>query len=105
GDSDDDAGVHQHFAPVRLLNKVIQHALGDLEIGDDAVLHRFNGDDIAGCAAQHFLGFLADGLDFARVLVDGDDGRLVDDNALALRIDKSIGGPQIDGEVRGKETK
>ena len=40
GHADDDSRVHQHLAPVRLLNEVVQHALGDFEVGDDAVFHR-----------------------------------------------------------------
>ena len=84
GNADDDARMHQHLAAVRLLNEVVQHALGDFEVGDDAVLHGPDGDDVAGRAAQHFLGFLADGLHFAVVLVDGDDGGLVDDDAFPL---------------------
>ena len=97
-------GMHQHFPPVRLLNKVIQHALGDLEIGDDAVFHGFDGYDVAGRAAKHFLGFFADRFNFTGVLVDGDDGRLVDDDAFALRENQRIRGAEVDGEVRRKQT-
>ena len=97
-----DARMHHHFAVVRLLNEVVQHLLGDLEIGDYAVFHRLDGHDVAGCAAQHFFGFLADRLDFASVLVDGDDRGLVDDDAFALRIYQRIGRAQIDGKVAGE---
>ena len=96
--------MDQHFAAVRLLNEVIQHALGHFEVGDDAVLHRPDGDDVAGRAAQHVLGFFADGLDFAGVLVDGHDGGLVDHDALAFGEDQGVGGAQIDGQIGGEET-
>ena len=97
-------GWTQHAAVVRFLNEVGEHLLGDFEVGDDAVLHGLDGHDVAGRAAEHLLGFAADGLDFSGVLVDGDDGRLVDDDALALGKDQRVGGAQIDGEVGGKQT-
>ena len=104
GHADHDARMHQHLAAVRLLNEVIQHALGDFEVGDDAVLHGPDGDDIAGRAAKHLLGFFADGFHFAGVLVDRDDGGLVDDDAFALGEDQRVGRAQIDGEIGRKET-
>jgi hypothetical protein len=94
--------MHQHLAPVRLLNKIIQHALGDFEIGDHAVFHRLDSHDVAGRPPQHFLGFLADRFHFPVGLVDGHDGRFVDHDPFALGKDEGIGGAQIDGKVRGK---
>jgi hypothetical protein len=73
---------------VRLLDEVAEHRLGDLEVGDDAVLHRADGlDDAARRAAEHLLGLAPDGehlLDAAGVLLHGDDRRLARDDALAL---------------------
>ena len=48
GDADDDAGVDHHLAVVGLLDEVVQHLFGLLEVGDDAVLHGLDGDDVAG---------------------------------------------------------
>src|SRR5262249_6555819 len=90
-DTNHDARMHHHLAVVRLLNEVVQHLLGDLEVGDYTVFHRLDGHDIAGRAAQHLFGFLADGFDFACVFVDGDDRWLVDDDALALGVDQRVG--------------
>ena len=98
-------GMHQHFAAVRLLNEVIQHALGDFEIGNYAVFHGLDGDDVAGRAAEHFLGLFADSFYLARVLVDGDDGGFVNDDTLSLGVNKRVGRAQIDGKVGGKQTK
>ena len=92
-----------HLAVVGLLDEVVQHLLGVAEVGDDAVLHRLDGDDVARGAAEHLLGFLADGLDLVGRLVDGDDGGLVDDDALAVREDEGIGRAQVDGQVTGEE--
>ena len=96
-------GPHPHVAVVRLLDEVGQHLLGDLEVGDHAVLHRLDGHDVARRAAEHLLGLLADGLDAAVHLVDGDDRGFVDDDALAARVDARVGGAEVDGQVAGKE--
>ena len=72
---------------MRLLDEVVQHLLGDFEVGDDAILHRLDGHDVARRAAQHLLGFFAHGLDFSGVLVDGHDGGLVHHKAFDVLID------------------
>jgi hypothetical protein len=84
--------VHQHLAVVRLLNEVVQHLFGDFEIGNHAIFHRLDGDDIAGGAAKHLLGLFANRLDLAGILVDGDDRRLIDDNAFAARVHQGVRG-------------
>ena len=101
--ADDDARPDPDVAVVRLLDEVGQHLLGDLEVGDDAVLHRLDRHDVAGRAAEHVLGFLADGLDPAVDLVDGHDRRLVDDDALAARVDAGVGRAQVDRQVTRKQ--
>jgi hypothetical protein len=98
-DADDDAWPDPDIPVVRLLDEVGQHLLGDLEVGDDAVLHRFDGDDVAGRPTQHLLRILADRFDAAVDLVDGDNRGLVDHDALATRVDACIGGAEINGEI------
>ena len=94
--------MHQHLAVVSLLNEVVEHLLGDFEVGDHAVFHGLDGHDVAGRAAQHLLGLLAHGFHFTGILVDGHDRWLVDNNALAGREDQRVGGAEIDGQVAGK---
>ena len=94
--------MHQHFPAVRLLNEVVQHALGDFEVGNDAVLHGFDGDDIAGGAPQHLFRLLANRLHLASVFVDGDDGGFVDNDSLTFGKDQRIGRSQVNREVRRK---
>jgi hypothetical protein len=98
-DGDDDLGSHEERAAVRLLDEVVEHPLGHLEIGDDAVLHRPDGGDVAGGPAQHLLGGAPDGLHLVRDPVDGHDGRLADDDAPPFRENERVGRPEIDGEV------
>ena len=101
--ADDDARADPHVAVVGLLDEVGEHLLGDFEVSDDAVLHRLDGHDVAGRAAQHLLGLLAHRLDPAVDLVDGHDRGLVDDDPLPARVDAGVGRAEIDGEVAGEE--
>ena len=52
-----------------------------------------------GRAAHHPLGLEPDGDRAAVVDVDGDDRRLVEDDALAADVDQGVGGAEVDGEV------
>ncbi len=48
---------------MHLADEVLDHLFRDFEIGDDAVAHRADRFDVAGRAAQHHLGVVADGAD------------------------------------------
>src|SRR3569832_1076164 len=63
---------------VHLADEVAQHALGGVEVGDDAVFERAHRDDVGRRAADHALGLDADGEDLAGVGVRGYDRRLVE---------------------------
>src|SRR5260370_913845 len=91
GDANHDARMYQPLPVMGLLDEVVQHLLGDFEVSDDAVFHGLNGDDVAGRAAEHLLGFFAHGLNLTGQFIDGYDGRFVDDDALALGIDQCVG--------------
>ena len=90
---------------MRLLNEVVEHALGHFEIGDDTILHGTDGHDVSGRAAQHLLGFLAHRQHFAVGLVDGHDGGFVHDDPLPLGIDQRVGSAEIDREIGREQTK
>jgi hypothetical protein len=92
------------FSAVRFLNEVIQHALGDFEVGDNAIIHGFDGDDIAGCAPEHLFRLFADGLYFAVVLIYGHDGGFVDDDSLTFGEDQRVGRSEVNRKVRRKQT-
>jgi hypothetical protein len=70
---------------VHLLDELLEHLLGDREVGDHAVLHRPNDGNRARRLAEHLLGRLADGLNgLFRTRpafgADGDDRRLVEND-------------------------
>src|SRR5204863_10036267 len=69
--------------------------------GDDAVLHRPDGVDVAGGAADHLAGVLPDRAD-ATVIVDRHDGRLLDDDAPPLDVDEDVGRAEIDADVHAE---
>jgi len=93
---------------VDLLDEVAQHRLGDLEVGDDAVLEGPDGDDVAGRAPDHLLRLRADGEHLApaaRLLLHRDDGGLVAYDPFALHVDQRIGRSQIDREIVREQSK
>ena len=100
--ADDDQGAGEAAPVVHLADEILDHLLGDLEVADDAVAKRTDGADVAGRAAKHLFGFLTDGkhpflsLDFG----DGNHRGLVQHDAPALDVNESIGGPEIDGQIR-----
>ena len=94
GDADDDAGARDAEAVtlVHSANEVVQHALGDVEVGDDAVFEGANRDDVRGGTTDHALGLGADCQHLLGHAVDRYNRGLVDDNAATLDHDKSVGG-------------
>ena len=86
-----------------LADEMLQHLLGDREIGDDAVFQGPNRRDIARCAAEHVLCLGADGLNHASaaaaVLPDCDDRRFIEHDAVAPRVNKCISGAKVDRQV------
>jgi hypothetical protein len=101
GHADHDLGLGEHGVRLHLPDEILDHFLGDVEIGDDAVAHRPDRLDRARRAAKHQLGVLADRLDHL-LAVDGlvsHDRGLVQDDALALDIDQRVRCPEIDRHV------
>ena len=101
--ADDHARVREAVL-VHLLDEVAQHLLGDVEVGDDAVLQRPDRRDRARRAPEHPLRLDADGVDVARALVDRDDGRLGEHDAAAADVDERVGGAEVDGHVAAAES-
>jgi hypothetical protein len=97
--ADDDARPHPGLAVVRFADKMLEHFFRDLEIGDDAVLHRADRDDIARRPAEHFFGVAPDRFDLVGHFVDGDDRRLAHDNAASLRINERICRAEINCQI------
>jgi len=88
---------------VHLADEILEHFLGDGEVGDHAVLERADGGDVARRAPEHVLGLGADGLDLLaaarRFLADGHHGGLVEHDALAADVDQGVGSAEVDRKV------
>ena len=103
GDAHDDAGLGlpRVLALGRLVDEGRDHGLGHIVVGDDAVFERVLGGERVRRVVDHVLGLMADGQHALSGLFYGDNGGLVDDDALPRNSNKGIGSAQIDGHVRG----
>src|SRR5262249_30757933 len=100
---DDQPGPLPRRPPHRLAHEVHQHLLGGVEVGDDPVPQRPHGADVRRRPPEHVVGLLADRFDLSLEGVEGDDRRLVEDDAAPLGEHAGVGGAEIDREVGGKE--
>jgi hypothetical protein len=84
---------------VCLVNEVVQHSLGNLEIGNYPVPERFDRHNIRRRSAQHLFSLIADGLYLSRLSVKGYDRRFINDNAFAIGVNQCVRRAEIDGQV------
>jgi hypothetical protein len=103
GDADDEARAPPGHAALRLADEMTQQAFGGLEVGDDAIAQRADGRDVRGRAPEHRVGFVTDRLGPVAQRVDGDNRRLIDDDAPARREHDRIRGAEVNGEITGGE--
>ena len=99
GDADDDTGLKQLEAAGHLVDKLLEHALGHIVVGDDAFTQRTNGHDVAGGTAQHRLCLGAHLQQLAAVLINRHHGRLVQYHTLAFYINQYRCGTQINTNI------
>ena len=84
---------------VHLLDEVPEHLLGDVEVGDHAVLERPDRADRPGRAPEHPLGLEPDRVDVAGRLVDRDDRRLAEHDPAPAHVDERVRGAEVDRHV------
>src|SRR5215831_21047266 len=97
--------MYEHLPAVRLLDEVRQHLFRDCKVGNDAIFHRPDSDDVAGSAAKHILRFLAYGFRLVREFVDRNNGGFIDYDTATLGVNESIGCTQVDRQIARKQTK
>ena len=95
---------HQHPRPRephghRAADHDLDHALGDVELGHRALAERADREHAARVAAQQLPGVLAHRQHFAGARVHRDDGRFLEDHALALAVHQRVRGAEVDREV------
>src|SRR5690606_11446386 len=103
GHTDDSPRTSQIPPLVDLQDEVAEHPLGDLEVGDDAVLQRTHGDDVSRRATDHLLRFGTDREDATGIGVDRYDGRLVEYDPATPDVHQRVGGPEVDSHVTADE--
>ena len=93
-----------HADPVvDLVDEVLDHLLGHVEVADDAVAQRPDRDDVGRRPADHPLGLGADRQDALGLGVDGDDRRLAHDDPAVADVDQRVGRPEVDPDVAGED--
>ena len=85
---------------------MLDHFLGDTEVGNHTVAHRADRLDRTGRAPKHHLCVFTDRKHalFAILVLIRDHRRLVKDDAFAFDIDQRIGGPEVHGHIRRENT-
>ncbi len=88
--ADDHAGLGEATL-VHPVDEVAQHLLADLEVGDDPVLQGPDGLNVRRRAPDHALGLGPHGQRSAVLHIDGNHGRLVEDNATTTHVHQRVG--------------
>ena len=88
---------------VHPLDEVAEHLLGDVEVGDHAVLERADRLDRPRGAAEHPLRVDADGVHLAGRRVDRDHRGLGEHDAATAHVDERVGGSEVDRHVAAAE--
>ena len=85
-----------HFA-----DEVLDHLFGDFDVGDHTIAQRADGFDRVGRLAHHHLRIIANGLDALDPVdrFDGNHRRFIQDDALILNVNESVGRTQVDRHV------
>ncbi len=90
---------------MNLADEMLDHLFRAVEVGNDAVAHRADRLDAAGCAAQHQLGIFAHRqyLFLAILHVIRHHRRLVQNDPLAADIDQRVRGAEVDRHIRRED--
>src|SRR4051794_3950936 len=90
---------------MRLADEMLDHFLGDFEVGDHARAKRPDRAQVVRRLAHHQLRVVADRTHLAHAVLEleSDDGRLAGDNALTADIDDGIGRPEVDRDASRRE--
>src|SRR5215467_7426991 len=100
---DDDSRLGEPATMVNFLNEIAEHSLGDVKVGNDTVLQRTDGDDIARRAAYHALRFQSDCDYLPGIGIERYYRRFAQNDPAPSDIHQSVGGPQVDGHITAEK--
>src|SRR5260370_37850693 len=80
-----------------LTHEVVEHRARSFKVGHNAIDQRRNDRDVARLSSLHLSRFITDSNNFTGNLVDGDNGRLIDDYASSSYRDYRARRAHIDG--------
>lgn len=104
GNGDDDPGLSEIGNADGLAEEILEHQLGNIEIGNEPVPDRPDGHQPVGRAAEEEARLIADGPDGAAVLaVEYDKGRLGNDDAAPPHIEADVFGSEVNADIRSPE--
>ena len=102
--AEEHAGPRHHADPVvNLADEVGDHLLRHVEVADDSVAERSDGDDARRRSTDHSLGLGADGQNLPGLGFQGDDAGLADDDAAVADLNQGVGRAQVDPDVSREE--
>jgi hypothetical protein len=89
---------------MHFVDEVLQHFLGNLEIGNDAVFQGPDGGNVAWRSTQHTFGVSPDRSDcfLAIVDADGNNGGFIEHDATIADVNEGVGSSKIDRKIIGK---
>ena len=87
-----------------LVDEVAEHRLRNVEVGDDAALHRTDGHDVSRRSAKHALRLVAHSEHALRPLLNRDNGRLSQHDSPVLRVHEGVRRAEIYADVGRKES-
>src|SRR5690554_660780 len=82
---------------------MLQHAFGNIVIGDDTILQGTYGNNVARSAPDHAAGGFTHSQHAVGILLDGNDRWLLEDYSFTLHIDQDAGRPQVYAYIHGKK--
>jgi hypothetical protein len=103
GHADDDVAAAVRAA-VHARDECLEHLLDRVEVLDGAAADGAEDLHVLRLAPEHLVSLAADLQNLARVLVDGDRRRLVEDDAAAGRVDERVDGAEVYRQIVRKDT-
>ena len=106
GHTDHHTRTNERLGTHRLADEILQHRLRHVKVRNDTILHRANGHNVARCAADHLLCFLAHRENVPCITFYRNHGRLTQHNSTSFDVNERVCRTEINPHiVSTKKTK